>query len=373
MDEPLTIGVLMDYFSPGVVEGAAAYARHHGLRIDPRWSVRADWMPGQPGWDAAILSIVDSEGAQKRAERMEIPIVHLGVWRARVTPRVQVDYVGCGVMAGEEFSDLGLSRVFVLPLDYDPMDRRCVAGLGIAAKRRGMEIQVCESWLDRGGFFDAGVQQIAGELAAETEPVGLFCTHAGMLFSILSELLKLGVKVPDDVALISLEKDVQQTAALAPVPVTGVVPDHWQQGYEAARMAHVLLVGRWPERSVVRIPPDRIERRESTGTSVTQDPGVSKALHGIRTFELRRLTVEDVVRYAGVSRRWLEQRFRKETGRSLHQEITRRRMDEARRLLRSGDLAIVEIAEHCGYSGVHYFSTAFKREMGKPPSAFRKG
>ena len=42
-----TIGVLMDFLVPGVIDGAGAYAREHGLRIDARWSVRADWVAGR--------------------------------------------------------------------------------------------------------------------------------------------------------------------------------------------------------------------------------------------------------------------------------------------------------------------------------------
>lgn len=49
MSRQKTVGLLMDYVVPGVIEGAGAYLREKGLRIDARWSVRADWTPAGDG------------------------------------------------------------------------------------------------------------------------------------------------------------------------------------------------------------------------------------------------------------------------------------------------------------------------------------
>ncbi len=41
-------------------------------------------------------------------------------------------------------------------------------------------------------------------------------------------------------------------------------------------------------------------------------------------------------------------------------------------LLRAGGLSVAQVAETTGYSSVHYFSTAFKREVGETPGGYRK-
>ncbi len=66
MEDKATIGVVMDYFVPGITLGAGAYAREHDLRLDTRWSVRADWMPENPHWDGVLLNLVDMDHAMEK-------------------------------------------------------------------------------------------------------------------------------------------------------------------------------------------------------------------------------------------------------------------------------------------------------------------
>jgi hypothetical protein len=57
----------MDFMNPGYIDGAGAYARQHGIRLDARWSVRADWMPERPAWEGVLVNLVDMETAYLRA------------------------------------------------------------------------------------------------------------------------------------------------------------------------------------------------------------------------------------------------------------------------------------------------------------------
>jgi AraC family transcriptional regulator len=47
------------------------------------------------------------------------------------------------------------------------------------------------------------------------------------------------------------------------------------------------------------------------------------------------------------------------------------RIDAARRRLEDSDLSVTEIALQCGFSSASQFSTAFRRETGMAPTAFR--
>lgn len=60
------------------------------------------------------------------------------------------------------------------------------------------------------------------------------------------------------------------------------------------------------------------------------------------------------------------------TGRATKELITDRRMLEAERLLRFSEMSIGEVAYRAGYDDQLYFSRAFKRQFGEPPSAYRK-
>ncbi|WP_083613367.1 response regulator [Paenibacillus sp. P46E] len=63
--------------------------------------------------------------------------------------------------------------------------------------------------------------------------------------------------------------------------------------------------------------------------------------------------------------------FKKETGETLTDFITRIRIDKAKELLHSTDLKVMEIAERVGYDNPHYFSTVFKKIVGKHPLKYR--
>lgn len=62
MKKPLTMGLLMDFMLPAIIDGAGAYVRQHALRLDARWSVRADWMPEQPAWDGLLADVAQECG-----------------------------------------------------------------------------------------------------------------------------------------------------------------------------------------------------------------------------------------------------------------------------------------------------------------------
>jgi AraC family transcriptional regulator len=64
--------------------------------------------------------------------------------------------------------------------------------------------------------------------------------------------------------------------------------------------------------------------------------------------------------------------FRHATGLTPHEWLTRKRMEQARTLLRTGGLTVTEIALAVGYGTPSAFAAAFRREVGASPSAYRR-
>ncbi len=372
MEASITLGVVMDFFRPAVIEGAGAYARENQVRLDARWSVRADWMPENPGWDGVLAHFTDMAAVYDRVVSLGVPVVHLSGWLGgSALPRVQHDFAACAVLAAEEFGKLGLRRVAAMDYRAFSIDLQSYRGLRVALRRAGMDFEGLS--LTRGVGLARQAMETADQLERLQRPCGLFVVHAGLTWSVVAELIRRGIRVPEDVAIIVIDKDAQQTCALAPVPLTAVTLDDWQQGYEAARMAHRMILDHSSGgRRVLRIPPAGLMRRESTGACTNRDPLVAKALHLIEMHPAGGLGVDDLARRLGVSRRNLEQRFRSGTGSTPHAAILERRIKEAKRLLGAGSSSVVDVAEACGFGTVHYFTTAFKRTCGITPGAFRK-
>lgn len=65
--------------------------------------------------------------------------------------------------------------------------------------------------------------------------------------------------------------------------------------------------------------------------------------------------------------------YKAHSGRTIHQELIAVRIEQARNLLRSGRYRIKEVAALTGWSNQLYFSAAYKRYYGHPPSRERKG
>jgi AraC family transcriptional regulator len=84
------------------------------------------------------------------------------------------------------------------------------------------------------------------------------------------------------------------------------------------------------------------------------------------------LTLEEVAQACGISAGYLVRAFRKETGLSPHQWRQQQRIENAKRMLRSGSLAIVEIALRCGFADQSHLTRIFRRLTGETPAAWRQ-
>lgn len=101
---------------------------------------------------------------------------------------------------------------------------------------------------------------------------------------------------------------------------------------------------------------------------------VSDALDYLQTHYYQPgLSLAGVAAAVGLSPSHLSALFRQVTGRSLHQTLIDIRLRRALALLEQDGLTIKEIAALTGWSNQLYFSSAFRRRHGRPPSAFRGG
>ena len=99
---------------------------------------------------------------------------------------------------------------------------------------------------------------------------------------------------------------------------------------------------------------------------------MAQALRFVRQNSKRALYVGDVVAATSLSRRALEQRFRKTIGRSINHEIRRVRVEWVARALVETNQTVAQIAMELGYPGVDHIARYFRAERGLSPVAFRK-
>lgn len=73
-----------------------------------------------------------------------------------------------------------------------------------------------------------------------------------------------------------------------------------------------------------------------------------------------------------VSESYFSTLFKKETGKTLTDYVTEKRMEKAKALLRTTNLQVQTVAQHCGIFDVHYFSKMFKAKTGMSPKEYRQ-
>jgi AraC family transcriptional regulator len=84
------------------------------------------------------------------------------------------------------------------------------------------------------------------------------------------------------------------------------------------------------------------------------------------------ITLVELSRVAGLSRRHFLRAFRESVGDTPLGYVRTSRIEEAKRRLSQGSQSITEVALDCGFSHAQHFATAFRRATGLTPSAFRR-
>ena len=85
-----------------------------------------------------------------------------------------------------------------------------------------------------------------------------------------------------------------------------------------------------------------------------------------------KLTLEKIARKIGHSKYYLEHRFKTDMGMPVYGYLTLYRISRSRLLLQNTNLAVAEVAEQVGFTGVSNFIRTFSEYEGMTPHQYRK-
>jgi AraC-like DNA-binding protein len=103
----------------------------------------------------------------------------------------------------------------------------------------------------------------------------------------------------------------------------------------------------------------------------TSERAITRAVEYIFSNFNVEVTVEDMAREAMFSKFHFSRLFQKVTGISPGRFLTAIRLQEAKRLLLSTSISIIQVSQLVGYASVGTFSAKFSRSVGVSPSAYR--
>lgn len=200
----------------------------------------------------------------------------------------------------------------------------------------------------------------------------VFCANDNFAFILQWRCMSAGRSVPDDIAILGGGND-ESKCLCAPISISST-DSNWQGlGYAAIRILINMLEHpiKPKRRSPFLVPPGSIVERESTAIYPVEPPWLAKALYHIDKKMDRPLSATDLAKAAGVSATTLQTAFRRTFGTSAGQYILAAKMREARRLAEAGELSVKEIAARTGFESQNYFSRAYRKYYGRPPSLDR--
>jgi len=116
-----------------------------------------------------------------------------------------------------------------------------------------------------------------------------------------------------------------------------------------------------------------VVERESTNVLATPDRAVAAALRYMWDHLDLDLSVEQIAGEVGMSSRQLARRFQQALDRTPTEELLRKRLVEAKHLLRSTDFSIADLAPMVGFRSTTYLHRTFREAFGLTPAQWRRG
>jgi LacI family transcriptional regulator len=369
---PLDIA-FVERLLPGILDFARDQGGWAFTRIPERLTSSFEWLRNWEGDGAFVL--ISNKADVKVAQSLPMPIVNVGgyVKDARV-PTVTLDQQMVGRLAAEHL----LARRFhrfgyygVRDLWYSEQRR---IGFETALLEAGYKCSSIEStnlirslwdWRRVGG-------QLARWLRSLQPPVGIMASW-DLRAQMLSEACTMiGLRVPEDVAIVGVDNDPIACEFCIP-QLTSVSRNDREVGWQAANLLSQLLEGKRSLKLPILIPPDRVVARRSTDTLVIEDAEVARIVQQVRDHLNEVFGVERILRLSPLSRRQLEQRFRRSVGSSPYAFLNELRVERAKLLLaQSHKRALTTVASECGFSELRRFRMVFRRITKLSPAEYRR-
>jgi LacI family transcriptional regulator len=178
------------------------------------------------------------------------------------SPCILPDDIGGGRLATEHVLSLGRRRIGFVngPPSYEATRLRLV-GYQQALEERGLSFDPELVWTAADWNQDSGFKLAQQAMSSATPPDALVCANDELAAGALLALWELGLRVPNDVAIVGF--DDRPFAAHLPVPLTTVgLPLH-EMGVEAARRLFAAVGGGPVANDRIHVPCSLVVRRST--------------------------------------------------------------------------------------------------------------
>jgi LacI family transcriptional regulator len=376
---PQKIALLIDTsvtYSSLLIRGVARYAREQPswqLLLQPRGFRECTSVPRH--WDVnGVIARVTHRTQATALRRLGVPVVNVSrsVVPGYRFPQVCIDEREMARLAAAHLIDRGFRWLaYCCATDQPNYEDRMGPTFAEAVHGRGRACAFFSQWRRKPPRRSATSAELERWLQTLSKPVGILAWDAEHGHNLREACASRGFRVPEDVAIVCGEDD-ELLCEISYPPLSAVDCGSERVGYEAAAVLARCLAGKTTERTSQPVAPVGILARHSTDALAMEDRELAQALRFLRDHAYGPLHIRDVLRQVPLSRRSLEQRFRRVLGRSPAAELRRLRVAKAKELLTFTNWPMPKIATASGFSQTEIMNRIFRRELQQTPTHYRR-
>lgn len=361
-----------DSWGRNVAESVCRFAQKNGwsLLISPRDRDGKLRLPN--AWQGhGVIAALRNRAAIQHLKKRGVPVVDVSSVCAQEKwfARVQTDDAARAFMAVEHLTERGIQHFAC----YSP-------SIGRYSDQRAVEFMACVA--NAGYRCDtyagkAGWQWLTNHRDVESwihrlpKPVGIFAGDPYPARQLVEVCVMKSIPVPDDVAILSGDDD-DLLCHIATPHISSIELASHRIGETAAKLLKRLMNGAAIPKNKTLVPPVRIRARQSTDIFAVDDVDLSTALRFIRDNAATGISVLQVANACHISRRLLEQKFRKLLACSPGEAIRKARLKNVHRLLHDTDKSITNIAMESGFASTASLCQAFQQQYHESPGRLRQ-
>lgn len=362
------------------------------LNGHPNWQLRIVQVQETPvgeilailregGSDGIISSEMEIPSVAAYLESDTRPLVVIGTRRRCIPARsenltfIRFEEENIGETGAKYLMSLGKFRTFGF-VHYSQKEYGHLSSL----RKKGFCRTLSAHQLDWVTFGDpkyvgeADRQRMRSWVAALPKPAALMVGCDMRAVEVLDACAQANVSVPNDISIVSVDNDEYLCHSTTP-PLSSIQTNIGELGQQAVEELARLFNRRKPQSTPKKIICGSSCRLFERASSAALSPGIHlcrEALAFISANAHRNLKVDDVVAHLGVSRRLADLRFREFQKESILEAITRTRLQEVARRLRSDVTPIGTIIADCGFRNAGHLEALFKRRFGVTMRDYRK-
>ncbi len=291
-------------------------------------------------------------------------------------PKVLMNHHVIGRMGADHLMDQGIEYLAFIRTSEGRQWRERAHGFHEQVKSRGRTLFRLDLTAVGLSVFDRladreRVPWLASQLLRLPRPLGVMIQDDTLYWHIIEACARASLHIPKDIAVASVG-NIESLCKLSEPALTSVDPNYRRLGYEAAALLDRLMNGASAPSAPLLVPPGHVEIRGSTDYYAVDDKTLRAVLKFMRkNFRDPSLSVEDIVKASGTSRRNLYSIFEHHWPRSIADTLAEFRVLEGKRLLAMTDLKQYSVAVQSGFSSEAQMSRAFSKQVGVTPGKFR--